>query len=80
MQIWAVFGNDPNDATGIRSVLEAEHSAGKPEMMVSAAFPHLTTVQVRHQFIRMAAFDVFTKKKEGITKKKEGIRGLLVSR
>jgi hypothetical protein len=60
MQIWAVFGNDPNDATGIPSILEAEHSAGKPEMMVSAAFPHLTPAQVRHQFIRMAAFDVFS--------------------
>ena len=63
-QWWVVFGNDPNDAAGARSVLLAEHSRGKPEMMVSAAFPFLTPVQVR-KFIDMEAFDIFKNKKGG---------------
>ena len=32
-QKWVAFGNDPEDAAGIRSVLLAVHSKGKPEMM-----------------------------------------------
>ena len=63
-QWWVVFGNDPNDAAGIRNVLLAAHSAGKGEVMVSAAFPFLTPVQVA-QFIDMEAFDVFKNKKGG---------------
>ena len=59
-QRWVVFGNDPNDSAGIRNVLLASHSAGKPAVMVSAAFPFLTPVQVR-KFIDMEAFDVFEK-------------------
>ena len=66
-QWWAVFGNDPNDAAGARSVLLAAHSRGKPEMMVSAAFPFLTPVQVR-KFIDMEAFDIFKNKKGGKNK------------
>ena len=63
-QWWVVFGNDPNDAAGARSVLLADHSRGKVEMMVSAAFPFLTPVQVR-KFIDMEAFDIFKNKKGG---------------
>ena len=66
-QTWVVFGNDPNDAAGARSVLLAEHSRGKPEMMVSAAFPFLTPVQVR-KFIDMEAFNVFKNKHGGTVK------------
>ena len=39
---WVVFGNDPNDGSGIRSVLLAEHSRGKPERMLRNAFPFFT--------------------------------------
>ena len=63
-QWWVVFGNDPNDAAGVRNVLLAAHSAGKGEVMVSAAFPLLTPVQVA-QFIDMEAFDVFKNKNGG---------------
>jgi hypothetical protein len=66
-QTWVVFGNDPNDAAGARSVLLAEHSRGKPEMMVGAAFPFLTPVQVR-KFIDMEAFNVFKRKRGGTIK------------
>ena len=38
-QHWHVFGNDPNDARGIRSVLLAGHSRGKPEELARVAFP-----------------------------------------
>ena len=60
-----MYGNDPNDASGIRRVLLAEHSSGKPEMMASAAFPDLRQEEVK-QFINMEASNVFCVKKGGM--------------
>ena len=65
-QHWHVFGNDPNDASGIRSVLLAEHSRGKPEAMVRAAFPHLSDEDGEvASFVEMDASNVFRHKKGG---------------
>ena len=60
-----MFGNDPSDASGIRSVLLAEHSRGKPEVMVRAAFPHLSDGEVA-SFVKMGASNVFRFKKGGL--------------
>jgi hypothetical protein len=61
---WHVFGNDPNDAHGIRSVLLAEHSRGKPEIMLSSAFPFLTSPRIT-ALVNMPASNVFCQKKGG---------------
>ena len=63
-QRWTVWGNDPNDAAGVRSVLLAEHSRGKPEEMVRAAFPQLVDEDVA-SFVKMDAFNVWRYKKGG---------------
>lgn len=72
-QHWHVFGNDPNDAAGIRSVLLAEHSRGKPEAMVRAAFSHLSDEDGEvASFVQMDASNVFRNKKGGKKDRKEG--------
>ena len=60
-QYWNVYGNDPNDLSGIRSVLLAAHSRGKPEIMAKAAFPSLSIPEIA-TFVQMPAFNVFTNK------------------
>ena len=61
---WFVFGNDPVDAAGIRSVLLAHHSRGKPERMIANAFPALCESR-RNALVSMEAFNVWRVKGGG---------------
>ena len=61
---WVVFANDPNDASGVRSVFLAEHSLGKADLMLEAAYPFLTLSR-RTSLVNMPAFNVFRFKKGG---------------
>ena len=61
---WCVFGNDPVDAAGIRSVLLARHSRGKAERMIAEAFPALTESR-RTALVCMEAFNVWSVKHGG---------------